>query len=140
MTRRMKVVVGAVVVDRLDAPTKVLATRRAHGPLSGLWEFPGGKVEDGEEPLAALRRELDEELGLTRVRFGDQVPGPERDGGWPITHGWSLRVWLTEVDHEVSPGPAHDLVQWRELPELADLDWLPADVPIVREVQRVLGE
>ncbi|MGJ3509573.1 NUDIX domain-containing protein [Enemella sp. A6] len=140
MTRPAKLVVGAVVVDRLDAPTKVLATRRAHGTLSGMWEFPGGKVEEGEDPIDALRRELDEELGLTRVRFGDEVSGPDAGGGWPITHGWSLRVWLAEVDHEVHPGPAHDQVAWQDLPELGDLDWLPADVAIVQEVQRVLGE
>lgn len=138
MTRHEKLVVGAVVVDRLAAPTKVLAARRAHGTLSGMWEFPGGKVENGEQPIDALRRELDEELGVTEVRFGAEVRGP--DGGWPITHGWTLRVWLTEISHEVSPGAAHDLVEWRDLADLAELNWLPADIPIVREVQRVLGE
>lgn len=137
MTRQMKLVVGAIIVDTLVAPTRVLATRRAYGPSAGLWEFPGGKVEAGETPLQALRRELDEELGITRITFGDEVLGP--DGPWPITHGWSLRVWLTEVDDEIILGPVHDDIRWMPLAQLGDLEWLPADVAIVREVQRVLA-
>lgn len=138
MTRhsRARLVVGAIIVDALAAPTRVLTTRRAYGPSAGLWEFPGGKVEPGETPLAALQRELHEELDLTSIRFGDEIPGPA--GAWPITHGWSLRVWLTEVDGDIVPGPAHDEIRWLPVARLHEVEWLPADVPIVHEVQRVL--
>jgi 8-oxo-dGTP diphosphatase len=50
-------VVGAIIVDSLAAPTRTLAARRSSGALAGGWEFPGGKVESGEQPIDALREE-----------------------------------------------------------------------------------
>ena len=64
----MRLVVGAVIVDDLRHPRRVLAARRATpAPLTGRWEFPGGKVEDGELPEAALRREIREKLSPRHV-------------------------------------------------------------------------
>ena len=62
----MILVVAAVIVDDLTHPTRLLAARRAAPrALAGGWEFPGGKVEPGEDPIAALHRELAEELQIT---------------------------------------------------------------------------
>ena len=77
----MILVVAAALVDDLTAPTKVLAARRRTPvALAGRWEFPGGKVDAGESPLAALHRELAEELGITIV-VDEELRSPEGVAG-----------------------------------------------------------
>ena len=71
-----RLVVAAAIVDNLARPTRVLAARRSQpARIAGLWEFPGGKVEVGEDPAAALHRELREELGV-EVELGALIPRP----------------------------------------------------------------
>ena len=72
-------VVAAAIVDSLSAPTTLLACSRAYPQeLRGQFELPGGKVEDNEDPVKALEREIVEELGA-RLTVGARVPG-----GWPV--------------------------------------------------------
>lgn len=127
-----------MIVDDLDAPVRVLATRRS-GPeaLAGRWEFPGGKVEPGEQPTDALVREIDEELGVT-VRVGGEVEAP--DGGpWPINEQYAMRAWLVvALTGEPRAGDSHDLLRWVGVDELSGLDWLDADVAIAGRVAELL--
>lgn len=125
------VVVAAALVDDLVAPTRMLAARRRKPEhLRGRWEFPGGKVDPGETAVAALRRELLEELGVT-VRLGDELPGPD-DGAWRISPRHLLRLWLAEVaDGEPTP-IEHDELRWLGPAQWLEVDWLDADVRIVR--------
>lgn len=131
-------VVGGAIVDSLARPARMLAARRTAPPaFAGLWEFPGGKVEPGEEAEAGLRRELAEELGVD-VRLGDEVPGPLPQG-WPLNDRAAMRVWLAEVTGgEPAPLEDHDELRWVDLdgPELGELPWIPADFPIVDAVRR----
>jgi len=124
-------VVGAAVVDALEQPRHLLAARRTQpAELAGRWELPGGKVEPGERPEDALHRELREELGVG-VRLGQELVGPD-DGAWPISRHLGLRVWLAEVtDGEPVADAAHDELRWVDLQSWAEVDWLPADAPVV---------
>ncbi|TQJ66028.1 8-oxo-dGTP diphosphatase [Arthrobacter sp. SLBN-100] len=134
--------VGGAVVDRLAEPSLLLVARRsAPEKLAGLWEFPGGKVEPGEDPEEALCRELGEELGIG-VRLGVELPA-ESPKGWPLNDRASMRVWFAEImEGEPEPLEDHDELRWVPLAdpdEVLGLPWIPADLPIVRELLAALA-
>ncbi|MFE0673946.1 (deoxy)nucleoside triphosphate pyrophosphohydrolase [Streptomyces sp. NPDC058867] len=122
------VVVGAALLD----DGRLLAARRSAPPeLAGRWELPGGKVEPGETPEAALVRELREELGVETEPV-ERVPGE-----WPLRSPYALRVWTARLLPD-SPAPEplqdHDELRWLTPAQLWDVPWLEQDVPAVREV------
>lgn len=122
----IEVVAGLI----LDDAGRVLACRRPEGKhLGGKWEFPGGKVEEGEDPAAALVRELEEELSI-HVEVGESLTPVVWDyGRGPIRlHPFCCRVTGGElVAHE------HSEVRWCDRSQLPDFDWAAADVPILEE-------
>lgn len=124
-------VVAAALVDDLDDPRALLAARRRSPvSLAGRWEFPGGKVEPGEEPEAALHRELREELGV-EVELGAELAGPD-DGCWRLTDRYTMRLWLARVAAgEPEPLVEHDELRWLPRGEWLTVPWLDADVRIV---------
>ena len=132
-------VVGAAIVDDLARPTTLLSARRTEPPeLAGGWEFPGGKVEPGEEPLDALRREIREELGVD-IEVGNLLEGPQGDG-WPLGDDFVIQVWLARVSlGEPRPLEDHDQLRLLTRTELYAVRWLPADLPIVDAVARLMG-
>lgn len=132
--------VGAVIVDRLGLPTRLLAARRTRpAALAGQWELPGGKVEPGEQPLDALHRELAEELGV-RIRCGDELV-PAAGTTWPLTPGLELRAWWCEVTHgEPRLSDAHDELRWLTADNLLDLPWLAPDRPLLMQVRPALRQ
>jgi 8-oxo-dGTP diphosphatase len=111
------VVVGAVLTDGAG---RILAARRSR-PVG--WEFPGGKVEDGESEPAALVRELREELGVT-VEVGARV-GPDVPMGDAV-----LRVYAVRVTDGTVTALEHPELRWLTPADLHTVDWLPADRPI----------
>jgi 8-oxo-dGTP diphosphatase len=128
-------VVGAAILDSLEHPARLLVARRtAPEQFAGLWEFPGGKVEAGEECEAALHRELREELGVS-VRLGPELPAGT-PAGWRLNERASMRVWVAEViEGEPRPLEDHDQLRWVALANVqavTDLPWIPADFPIVQ--------
>ena len=129
-------VVAAAIVDSLSAPTMLLACSRAYPEeLRGQFELPGGKVEEGEDPEAALEREIVEELG-THLIIGERVC-PEGGQWWPILGGRVMGVWLVEVapgSRAPSAGVDHLEARWVPLADLGDLPWIVADLPIVEAV------
>ena len=135
-----QLVVGAVVVDDLRQPTRFLAAQRAYpAQLRGQWEFPGGKVEPGESPQAALARELREELNIV-ANIGMEVMSDIPLSAWPLKPGLQMRVWLVSTDRpEISPGTSHMQVKWVTPVQALDLNWLPPDLPIVRQIIKLMG-
>ena len=132
----MPVVAAVALVDDLRRPTRVLAARRSAPPqLAGGWEFPGGKVEDGEDPAEAAVREAHEELGV-RVRLGRPVG---RD--WALSHPWVMRLWwAVALPGEPDPEPLedHDQLRWLTHAELHQVAWLEHDRPIVEHLSALL--
>jgi len=125
-----RVVVAAAIIDG----GRVLAARRAYPPeLAGGWEFPGGKVEPGEDERCALRRECREELGI-EVAVGE--PLGEADLDRP---GWVLRAWLATIDAGTPVAAAHDALRWLAPAELDDVAWLAPDRPIVDSLRQYLN-
>lgn len=119
---------AAIVRDR-----RVLAARRTSPPgAAGRWEFPGGKVEPGETPAAALVREVAEELRC-RVVLTGWLAGEVAIGS---THVLTVATARLE---EGEPDPVeHDLVRWLPAEELGRVDWLEADRPFLAEVREIL--
>ena len=126
---QVTVVVGAAIVRHdADGPRILCARRSAPAALAGKWEFPGGKVEPGESDADAIVRECREELGI------EVAAGPLVGGEQPINERFVLRIYLAQAlpgQPEPEALEDHDLLLWVRPGSLEDLDWLPADVPVV---------
>ena len=128
-------VVGAAVVRGGE----VLVAQRGSGPLAGLWEFPGGKVEPGEDHETALVRECAEELGITVAPedFLGEVPlDGAVAGGAPGTS--TLRVWSARLVAGEPVAHEHRELRWVRAGDLEALDWIAADRPLLPAVRGLL--
>ncbi len=125
MTGARRLVVGALIVNDLTQPTRVLAARRSTPPV-GRWEFPGGKVEFGESPQTALVREIWEELEVS-VDVGRRLD-PTSGGRWPISDSLEMELWWCSTSGEPKPGDSHDELRWLTADELGSVEWLEADL------------
>lgn len=126
-SREMKrIEVVAAIVRRQG---RYLATQRGYGEFEGLWEFPGGKIEPGEEPREALRREMREEMDV-EVEVVELHCVKEFD--YPSFH-LVLRCFLCSLPDGVEPKLLeHKAAAWLTASELRGLRWLPADEEIIR--------
>lgn len=128
MNKTVNVVAGAIV-----SAGRLFATQRGYGDWAGWWEFPGGKIEPGEAPEEALRRELREELAL-EVRVGEEVARVEYD--YPKFH-LSMRLFLCIPEGEPTLRE-HSAARWLSKDELEAVRWLPADIEAVDTLKKFL--
>lgn len=131
----MSVVVGAVIVSH----GLVLAARRTRPvELAGQWEFPGGKVEHGEDFSAALVREIGEELHA-RISVLDEVV--DDDSPWRISDKHVLRLFMAAiVSEQPILGEDHDEIRWLHPDDLSAVDWLPSDLLALPAVRRAVEQ
>ena len=109
----------------------IFATQRGYGEFKGGWEFPGGKIEAGETPQEALKREIMEELD-TEVSVGEWIETVEYD--YPGFH-LSMDFFLCEIVKGDLVLKEHEAARWLTREELADVEWLPADVAVAEKIE-----
>lgn len=128
----MKTVRVVAAVIRKD--DKIFATQRGYGEFKDGWEFPGGKIEEGETPEQALAREIKEELD-TEIQVGKLIDTIEYD--YPSFH-LSMDCFWCEIMQGGLELKEHEAARWLSKEELYSVDWLPADVGVVERVKEEL--
>lgn len=120
-------VVAAIICDDRRNPSRIFATARGYGEFKGQWEFPGGKIEEGESPENALRREIREELE-TEIEIGELIHTIEYD--YPTFH-LSMDCFLAQVTSGNLVLKEAEAARWLTKSELYDVQWLPADLSLI---------
>ncbi len=128
-------VVAAVIksVNEKGEPI-ILATQRGYGDLKGGWEFPGGKIEPGEMPQAAIKREIMEELAA-EITVGKWIDTIEYD--YPTFHLSMDCFWCEIVNGDLIL-KEHEAARWLTREQLDDVEWLPADITIIDKIAAVM--
>ena len=124
----MKRVVAGIIVRE----GKLLVCQRTrHQTMPLKWEFPGGKIEEGEQPRDALRRELEEELGITAT-IGNEIARIRHEypnGGMVELRFFEVREFQKEIENRIFKD-----IQWAEPKELPKFDFLEADLALVNDL------
>ena len=121
-------VVAAIIHE---SEGRIFATQRGYGDYKDWWEFPGGKMEAGEIPEEALRREIWEELE-TRIVVENLVETVEWD--YPQFH-LSMHCYLCHVESGHLELKEHEAAKWLNKDELENVNWLPADLKVIEKVR-----
>lgn len=123
-------VVAAVIIKE----NRVFATQRGYGAYKDWWEFPGGKVEPGESPEAALAREIREELNAD-IRVGELLHTVEYD--YPEFH-LSMKCYMCELLSEDMELLEHEAARWLEAGNIRSVNWLPADIEVIDKLEHTI--
>ena len=127
--KRIEVVAAIIMRGK-----EVFATQRGYGQWQGWWEFPGGKMEVGESPQEALRREIREELDA-EIEVGDLLETVEWD--YPEFH-LTMHCFLCTLLSESVHLNEHDAAAWLTKDTLNSVKWLPADEGLIMRLQTAL--
>ena len=128
-------VVAAVIrsTDKNGNPI-IFATQRGYGEYKDGWEFPGGKIEKGESPHEALRREIFEELD-TEISVGELIDTIEYD--YPKFH-LSMDCFLCEILKGNLVLKEHEAARWLDKNTVDTVEWLPADITLIEKIRTYL--
>ncbi len=130
--KTIRVVAAVIIRQDENGRKQILATARGYGDFKGGWEFPGGKIEEGESPQEALVREIKEELNAN-VQVGELIQTVEYD--YPNFH-LSMDCFWCELESEQLELKEHEDAKWLSKNELDSVDWLPADITLVDEIRK----
>ena len=123
--------VVAAVIRKKD---RIFATQRGYGEYKDGWEFPGGKIEEGETPEQALKREIMEELD-TEITVGELIDTIEYD--YPNFHLSMDCFWCELVSGDLTL-KEHEAAKWLDKNTLGSVSWLPADITLIDKIKAVL--
>ena len=132
--KTVRVVAAAIKAENGKGQPIIFATQRGYGDLKGGWEFPGGKIEEGETPQEALKREIMEELD-TEISVGDLIDTIEYD--YPTFHLSMDCFWCQIVKGDLVL-KEHEAAKWLSKDELDSVEWLPADVTLISWIKLML--
>ena len=125
-------VVAAIIIDN----GKVFATQRGYGEFKDGWEFPGGKVEEGETPQEALVREIKEELDA-EIEVGELLDTVEYD--YPKFH-LSMDCFICKIKSGDLVLKEHEAAKWLTKETLDSVEWLPADEGVVEKIRKYMSK
>lgn len=123
--------VVAAIIRNQD---RIFATQRGYGEFKDGWEFPGGKIEEGETPADALVREIREELDTT-ISVNEKIACIEYD--YPTFH-LSMECFWAEIISGDLVLKEHEAAKWLSVEELDTVAWLPADLELVEKIKAQL--
>lgn len=123
-----------VVAAVIKSGDKIFATQRGYGDMKGGWEFPGGKIEEGESPEDALKREILEELD-TEISVGELIDTIEYD--YPTFH-LSMDCFCCQIIKGDLVLKEHEAARWLDKDTIDDVEWLPADITLIDMIKKSL--
>ena len=133
--KTVKVVAAIIKAVNENGETIIFATQRGYGDFKGGWEFPGGKIESGETPQEALKREIIEELD-TEVSVGELMDTVEYD--YPQFH-LSMDCFWCQIVRGNLVLKEHEAARWLTKDELNNVEWLPADITMIEKIRNLLS-
>ena len=133
--KTIRVVAAIIKAINEKGEPMIFATQRGYGDLKGGWEFPGGKIEEGETPQEALKREIMEELE-TEIRVGEFIDTIEYD--YPTFH-LSMDCFWAEIVSGDLVLKEHEAAKWLKKAELDSVDWLPADITLIDKIKNAIS-
>lgn len=128
--KTIRVVAAIIKAVNENGEPIIFATQRGYGDFKGGWEFPGGKIEQGETPQEALVREIREELE-TEITVGELIDTIEYD--YPTFHLSMDCFWAEIVSGELVL-KEHEAAKWLTKDELDSVEWLPADITLIEKI------
>ena len=129
-----KIKTKRVVADVIRQNVNIFATQRGYGEWKDGWEFPGGKIETGETPEAALKREIQEEL-YTEISVKERIDTIKYD--YPNFH-LSMDCFWCEIVSGKLELKEHEAARWLTKESLDSVDWLPADQALIEKIRLML--
>ena len=132
--KTIRVVAAIIKAINENGEPIIFATQRGYGDFKGGWEFPGGKIEEGETPQEALVREIKEELE-TEITVGDLIDTIEYD--YPTFHLSMDCFWAKIVSGDLVL-TEHEAAKWLTKDELDSVEWLPADIILIDKIRMML--
>lgn len=129
--KTIRVVAAVIKAKNKNGETVIFATQRGYGDFKDGWEFPGGKIEAGESPEQALKREIMEELD-TMISVGAKLDTIEYD--YPDFH-LSMDCFWCEVVLGDLILKEHEAAKWLTREEMDSVEWLPADIALISKIK-----